>query len=162
MNRLSNIKKVTLPIVQINLIYEHLRTVGRKGLEGVGLWAGVYNSETEFEIRATIIPEQKAYSFEEGLLYSVGEEELHKINVWLYTNNMTLISQIHSHPKEAYHSEMDDAYPIIAKVGGVSIVVPDFAFRPFKLSDWAVYRLDANRDWVELALSETESLIHIV
>lgn len=162
MNKLTNIKKLILPKTQIESVYQHLRQAGNKGVEGVALWVGVYNSETEFEIKATIIPAQKAYSLESGLLYAVGEEELHRINVWLYESKMTLIGQIHSHPNEAYHSEMDDAYPIMAKMGGISIVVPDFAFRPFRLGDWAVYRLHPQNGWVELNSSEVDLLINIV
>lgn len=162
MNNLSNIKTIILHKTQIEYVYQHLRRAGDKELEGVALWAGVYNSQTEFEIKTTIIPAQKAYSQESGLHYEVGEEELHRINVWLYENKMTLICQIHSHPNEAYHSEMDDAYPIMAKMGGISIVVPDFAFQPFRLGDWAVYRLYPQNGWIELNSTEIASLMHIV
>lgn len=162
MKKLSEIKKIILPKLQIASVYKHLRASGEKGLEGVALWSGIFNSDTEFEIKSTIIPAQRAYSSDDGLLYVVGEDELHRINEWLYKNRQTLISQIHSHPGRAYHSNTDDAYPIIARMGGVSIVVPDFAFRPFILEDWAVYRLFPQKGWVELNLRETESLIKII
>lgn len=162
MKKLSEIKRIILPKSEIVFVYKHLREAGKKGVEGVALWSGIYISETEFEIKSTIIPAQKAFCSEDGLLYVVGENELHKINLWLYENKQTLISQIHSHPGRAYHSETDDAFPIIARMGGVSIVVPDFAFRPFVLEDWAVYRLFPQMGWVELTLKETESLIKII
>lgn len=162
MSNFVKIKKIILPQNQIENVYQHLRHVGVKGFEGVALFAGIYNSETEFEIKIAIIPEQEAINIEGGLLYAVGEDELFRINKWLYENKMTLAAQIHSHPGEAYHSEMDDLFPIITKEGGFSIVVPHFAFKPFKLKDWAVYRLFPNQNWMELNPNEVNSLIAII
>jgi hypothetical protein len=162
MKKISGIQKINLPLEQVNPVYNFLRQAGDKGVEGVALWVGNFISEIEFEIKTTIIPAQKAYNIEGGLLYSVGEEELHRINVWLYENNMTLISQIHSHPGRAYHSETDDAYPIVATVGGISIVVPDFAIKSFAVQDWAVYRLSYDNIWVEQTKHQVQSLINII
>src|SRR5690606_12472634 len=144
MKKLSTIQKIILPTSHISHVYEHLRQCGQQGVEGVGLWFGEFQTDVEFLIKSTIIPSQKAYEFEDGLLYTVGEEELERINLWQYENKQTLIAQIHSHPNEAYHSATDDAYPIVTKLGGISIVVPDFAFRAFKIEDWAVYRLSGS------------------
>jgi hypothetical protein len=138
----------------------HLREVGRKGLEGVALWAGKHTAGI-FTVERAIIPSQKAFRTEQGLLYTVGPEELHRINVWLYENQMTLIAQIHSHPGAAYHSETDDSYPIVTTVGALSLVVPDFARAPFELENCAVYRLFSGRGWVELSTTEAEQLIQI-
>lgn len=162
MNKLSEVEKIILPESEIENVYKHLRDAGKRGFEGVALWSGNFLSEDTFEIRATIIPNQKTYSGEDGLLYIVGEDELYRINLWLYEKKQTLITQIHSHPGEAYHSKTDDAFPIIARMGGVSIVVPDFGFRAFTLEDWAVYRLFPQKGWVELTFKETESLIKII
>jgi proteasome lid subunit RPN8/RPN11 len=162
MKKLSNIKKVILPKIEIVCVYNHLRDVGKRGFEGVALWTGNFLSEDTFEIKNTIIPNQKTYNREGGLLYIVGEEELHRINLWLYENKQTLISQIHSHPGEAYHSSTDDSFPIIARMGALSIVVPDFGFRAFTLEDWAVYRLFPQEGWVELPFKDTKSLIQII
>jgi proteasome lid subunit RPN8/RPN11 len=161
MNKLSSINKVILPEDEIASVYAHLREVGKRGFEGVALWTGNYLSEDTFEIKNTIIPNQKTYNREGGLLYIVGEEELHRINLWLYENKQTLISQIHSHPGEAYHSSTDDSFPIIARMGALSIVVPEFGLRAFALEDWAVYRLFPHEGWVELSFKDTESLIQI-
>jgi len=35
--------------------------------------------------------------------------------------------QIHTHPHHAFHSSIDDAFPIIHSVGFLSLVIPDFA-----------------------------------
>jgi hypothetical protein len=38
--------------------------------------------------------------------------------------------QVHTHPKEAFHSGIDDDYPIIHSSGFLSLVIPDFATGP--------------------------------
>jgi hypothetical protein len=129
-------------------------------MEGVALWAGRADDGT-FEVYTTIIPAQTVSRLEEELLYAVDGEELHRINQWLYENKQTLIAQLHTHPGKAYHSEMDDRYPIMATSGGLSIVIPDFAFSDFYLEDWAVYRLLPSKNWTALTTSEIQSLLQI-
>jgi len=87
--------------------------------------------------------------------------ELHRINVWLYEHEMTLIAQIHSHPTDAYHSETDDAIPIITTPGGLSLVVPDFARGPADLTTYAIFRLSESGDWKELASDVSELTIMV-
>lgn len=124
----------------------HLHLSGTAGLEGMALWAGELNGE-RFEVRATIIPQQHGHRTAHGLAVSVPGPELHRINMWLRRNRLRLIAQIHSHPTEAYHSETDDRYAIATALGSFSIVVPDFAVRPFSLNDCAVYRLSLRPWW---------------
>jgi hypothetical protein len=157
----DHVTRITVPLSCVEAVYKHLRSAGEQEVEGVALLAGQI-SANDFSVLSTIIPKQDAYKLEGGLLYSVEGDELHRINVWLYQNRQTLIAQIHSHPGHAYHSETDDAYPIITVLGGVSIVIPYFAAYPFELEDWAVYRLSLDKEWVELSLTEVENLIHFV
>jgi len=86
---------------------------------------------------------------------------LHRINVLLHKNNLRIIAQIHSHPNEAYHSEADDASPIVATIGGVSIVVPRFAADPINLENWAIYRLSPDKRWEQLSSAEVRKTITI-
>ncbi|MBI2270277.1 MAG: Mov34/MPN/PAD-1 family protein [Bacteroidetes bacterium] len=143
------------------MAYKHMREAGKHQLEGVALFSGKEN-ENIFRIEKTIVPEQHAMSLEDGLLYSVSGDELHRINVWLYENKMSLIAQIHSHPTRAYHSATDDAYPIVATVGGVSIVVPDFAFGEADINCCAVYRLHPEKGWIELDKKIKNELIEVI
>lgn len=156
-----HISKIILPLPCIDYVYKRLREAGSEGVECVALWAGNIKADT-FEVKNSIIPAQTAYKIEMGLLYSVDGEELHRINEWLYRNKMTLISQIHSHPGEAYHSDADDRFPIVAVVGGLSIVIPDFAFGEISLSNWAVFRLFPQKGWLQLKEADVSSLIQIV
>ncbi len=161
MSGFLDIKKIVMPHQCLKEAYDHMREHGKYHLEGVALFSGK-ESDNVFHIEKTIVPEQHAMSLEDGLLYSVSGEELHKINVWLYENKMSLVAQIHSHPTRAYHSSTDDAYPIVATVGGVSIVVPDFASGDVDINLCAVYRLHPERGWVELNKKEKNDLIEVI
>ena len=162
MTGLLQISSIKIPLGCVKEVYTHLRKVGVKKFEGVGLWAGVTTDSSSFKVTTTIIPKQTAYNHEQGLLYTVDSEELYKINVFLYENKLTLLSQIHSHPGAAYHSDTDDAFPIVAVNGGLSIVIPDFGFHDISIKHWAVYRLIPNKGWVELDDRQVESLITII
>jgi hypothetical protein len=158
MSGLAHVKKVIVPSACVEEAHSHLRRVGHEGLEGFALWAGELNGDT-FLVRANIIPEQHGLRSDLGVCVVVGGDELHRINVWLYEHDMTLIAQLHSHPNEAYHSTTDDTYPIATTIGSLSLVVPDFAREKFSLSNCAVYRLRPPHGWVKLSLDEVELLI---
>jgi hypothetical protein len=158
MSGLAHVKKVIVPSVCVEEAHSHLRRVGQEGLEGFALWAGESDGDT-FLVRANIIPEQRGLRSDLGVCVVVGGDELHRINVWLFEHQMTLIAQLHSHPNEAYHSTTDDAYPIATTTGSLSLVVPDFAREAFSLAKCAVYRLLPSRRWVELSGDEAARLI---
>lgn len=160
MSGFQGILKIIIPPECIQKAYELMRYAGENRVEGVALFAG-YEKDNEFYIIQTIIPKQTAYRLEVGLLYAVHADELYRINAWLYENNLSVIAQIHSHPNEAYHSETDDEYPIVATKGGISIVVPRFAVDPIDINNWAVYRLSSENYWVELSYSEINKIIQI-
>ena len=157
---LDEIKKIIIPKACIEHVYGHLRECGAKGLEGVALMAGL-KMDTVFQVTYSLIPKQQGYALEDGLIYSVGGEELHRINLWLYEKKLTLAAQIHSHPGRAYHSEMDDRYPIVTVLGGTSIVVPNFGSGDMSKQRWAVYRLAGPLNWRELTPKEIEDFIEI-
>lgn len=160
MSKLTMVNKIILPVDCVNRMMVFFREQGLKRLEAVALWAGVLDGDI-FRVKSTIIPDQQSFNTEDGLLYSVDGDELHLINVWLYKNKMTLLAQIHTHPGAAYHSKTDDDYPIMATLGGLSIVIPDFADSPFNIDNCAVYRLDGQLEWKGLTTTEASTLIHL-
>ncbi len=158
---LTHIDKITISKQHISEAFDFLNYAGKKRVEAVSLFAG-YEEGNTFHIKEVVIPKQLSYILEQGLMYAVEGEELHRINVWLYENNLKLIAQIHSHPSEAYHSSADDRFPIVDTYGGVSIVVPDFANGKIDLNDWAIYRLSLKKTWEKLTNKEIKSLFQII
>lgn len=155
---LLDVHAVRVPLALALKAHDHMSRVGKVGDEGIALWAGVREGET-FHVRETVIPQQRGLRLGSGICATVSGEELHCINVWLYEHGLTLVAQLHSHPTEAYHSETDDAYPIVTTLGCLSLVVPDFAAAPFSLARCAVYRLMPRSGWVRLSAREVETLI---
>lgn len=81
---------------------------------------------------------------------------MHELNATLFQTREVLVVQIHSHPGDAYHSETDDAYPIVTALGGISIVVADFCKHGIIDKSSALYRL-TKEGWVR-----STTLIHDV
>src|SRR3954465_15990189 len=103
---LDNVTSFILSKKSVEEAYLFMRKVGSEGFEAVALLAGIIDGNTAL-ITDTIIPVQTTMRTKSGLLYRVEGKELHAINKYLYKNNLVSIAQIHSHPSEAYHSDMD-------------------------------------------------------
>jgi len=71
--------------------------------------------------------------------------------VWLYEAAEVLAVQVHAHPDAAYHSDTDSAYPIVATLGGLSIVAAEFCRHGLFASSTAIYRLYPD-GWIEQAI----------
>lgn len=138
----------------------HLRLVGRQGNEGFALWIGRRAGHV-FHVDETVIPEQRGLQFASGVCVTVGSEELFRINKYLYATGRQLVAQLHSHPTDAYHSETDDTFPIATTAGAFSLVIPDFAVRPFSLEECAIYRLVPDNGWLEFPAPAVRRVIRL-
>ena len=158
MTGLGDVSEIHVPRRLVTVAMLHLRDVGRRGFEGLALWAGV-KSEKRFEVTDTIVPKQQAIRSRSGVCVTIPPEELHRLNVWLYEKSRRLIAQIHSHPTDAYHSDTDDEFAIATTVGCLSLVVPNFAREPFTIETTAIYRLSADARWEGIPTAAAKRLI---
>lgn len=158
MSGLVDVTEFHVPRILLTEALLHFRDVGRRGFEGFALWAGVCNGQS-CEVTKTIIPEQRGIRNKSGVCVVIPPQELHRINVWLYDNHLTLVAQLHSHPTHAFHSEMDDDIPVATAVGSLSLVIPDFGRGVFCFKSAAVYRLSATAKWDHMSPTEAERLI---
>jgi hypothetical protein len=159
-NGFLDLEEVSVPRRVADEAQAHLRAVGENGFEGFALWAGVRSGQSFF-VKEAIIPAQSGYRSAEGVCVYVGPEELHRINVWLYEHEMTLIGQLHSHPEEAFHSDTDDTFPIATTLGALSLVLPNYARRPFVLAECAIYRLMPTTGWTPMSRRAAARLISV-
>jgi Prokaryotic homologs of the JAB domain len=160
MSGLNDVRLIRVPRRLALDAHAHLRRVGARGLEGFALWAGTRGGDS-FQVSHTVIPEQRGVRSASGVCVTIGPEELHRLNVWLYENKLAVVAQLHSHPGRAYHSDTDDAFPIATAAGCLSLVIPDFASQPFALARCAVYRLSTTGRWLEVPAAEVPRLIEI-
>jgi hypothetical protein len=140
-----------------------LYEVGKSDNEAFVLWAGVFLNQDEFLVKTAIFPEQEAFRTPNGVGVYVSGTELHRISRWIYDNQVVLISQVHSHPTEAYHSDTDDNFPMVTAAGQFSIVVPFFARNQItSLNECAIYRLNEQGEWGEIFSADIDMIFEVV
>ncbi len=153
-----DIDRAVVPRSVLDATMAHLRAAGATGREGFVIWAGV-RSETTMHMLECIVPTQAAYRGEKGVCVVIDGDALFHLNVYLHEKGMLLFAQVHSHPTDAYHSETDDMYAVVTTLGGLSLVVPNFARAAPTPADWAAYRLTGPARWTPLTLEQHRALI---
>lgn len=143
---LGAIRRFRIPRESADETNEALQHAGQDGHELFVLWSGRITDTRVFTINTVHVPQQSSYTLPSGLLVRVDGDELHRVNTWLFEHEERLVAQVHAHPRDAYHSETDDTFPIVTTEGGLSIVVPDFAAIGLEDPATAIYRL-RNGDW---------------
>ena len=159
MNTFESIREFVVPGHLCDATDRQLREAGLDGDERFVLWSGVVRDE-RLLVRTSHSPEQIAYRLAGGLCVRVGADELHRLNVWLYENDEQLAIQVHSHPTEAFHSDTDDAYPMVTTLGGLSLVVPDFARYGVRGPNIALYRL-SSEGWHRLSKAHARRILRL-
>jgi len=100
---LGRIQAVALEDAVVQSTVKALQIFGSHNLEGLVLWLGLVQPERARVIHA-FVPEQQSIADESGVGYFVNGETLFKLNKKLAETGLRLIAQVHSHPREAYHS----------------------------------------------------------
>jgi hypothetical protein len=140
---------------------KELLEAGDNGFELFVLWSGKSGSDETFEITTHHVPEQESFKTSEGLLVRVSGPALHRLNSMLYETGERLAAQVHAHPTSAFHSHTDNSYPIVTALGGLSIVVPDFATRGVFTRGTAGYRL-TNSGWTKISKRRLSRMLRVV
>ncbi len=148
MTDFSNIQSVLVPREVLDDGQQFMRIVGHRGNEGIVLWVGKQDGTT-FQVTNLVIPEQRGIRTADGICAIIEGEELARLNMEFHKRQLQLITQVHSHPSAAYHSETDDEYAVATRIGSFSLVVPDFAVRTFSFEDAAIYRINSAGQWLE-------------
>lgn len=158
MSALAAVEEFFVPLDLAERTLERLRRAGRRGYEAFVLWGGELDSEDpkRFRVVESYLPEQSTMATESGLLVLIDGEALFRVNRAFHERGLILAAQVHSHPTDAYHSDTDDAYPMVTLLGGLSGVVPDFGDGGIgRLEDWAWYRLTGPGAWSPLDSTTT-------
>jgi hypothetical protein len=114
-----------------------MRRAGRAHREGWVLWAGAMRDERNFVVTRPIFPKQEA----SAVHVIVERDEIERIDAELEATREVIGVQLHTHPKDAFHTTVDAENPIITKLGALSVVVPEYAKAALaNLSHCAVYR----------------------
>lgn len=145
---LEAVRRFLVPPDLVEQTLKPLQDAGARGYEAFVLWGGRLIDDECLEFVSAFVPAQTTSRGGEGLLVHVDGEALFRVNQAFYRAGLILAAQVHSHPTRAYHSDTDDAYPLMTLTGGLSGVVPDFGRGGLdRLSDWAWYRLEGAGRW---------------
>lgn len=127
---------------------------GAFGFEGTAMLAGT----SADGITRCVIPDQRPYRHGRHVAVEVTEKGKLELAAALRLDERWL-ARIHSHPGEAFHSDVDDSNPALTAEGALSIVVPFFGLglrRGLEACAVHVYR---DRTWVEIAPEDLSSYL---
>jgi molybdopterin/thiamine biosynthesis adenylyltransferase len=139
---------------------DHFMLHGQNGNECIVYWCGKLIDNDKAVVTSCIYPTQYATA----LGVKVEPSEVARIYLKLYEAREHLLAQLHSHPSAAFHSSVDDYYPVVHKPGLLSIVVPEYGLidpRSF-LTRSAVYEYQAQRVWRKLTLREVRARLKVL
>lgn len=151
------VDRFSIPTIVIQETDRALRHAGQAGCECFVLWSGVVR-DRRFCVQTYHLPTQTRYRSPNGLSVRIDGAELHRLNRWLFDVGEVLGVQVHSHPTTAFHSDTDNAYPIVTLLGGLSIVVPHFGRAGLQGGGVAVFRLEST-GWMAISTQTASTLL---
>ncbi len=124
--------------------FDHFRRCGQGRRECQALWISPWQAPQT--IADVIHPAHSANA--QGFL--LDSTWLSKFWVDLAETSRGIRIQIHTHPRDAFHSPTDDAFPIIHTPGFLSLVIPNFAMGPVGFNDAYLTEITQNGRWREI------------
>lgn len=137
-----------------------LRSAGGRRSEGVVLWLG-QREPNRIVVTTAYVPEQEAADD----FFRIPPPAMAALLRYLDESGTFIAAQVHSHPREAFHSVADNTWAIVRHLGALSLVVPHFAraTSPTAFLDHiAAFRLSAKNVWQEIDATDRRRSIEIV
>ncbi len=146
---------VTCPSTVLSTTLAHLREAGTRRCECIVLWLG-RPADGVIRVEEAYVPRHKARED----MFHIPPESMASLHARLRKHRLMVAAQVHSHPRQAFHSLADDRWAIIRHEGALSLVLPYFAARttPFNFGDEVkVYRFSDMAEWIEVPRPEVEA-----
>jgi proteasome lid subunit RPN8/RPN11 len=151
-------RHLSVPRSLVAATLHELRNAGAESKERLVLWTGQPGPRAHAS--TMVVPPQDA----DLDYFHVPPMGMRAVFDALRPNRHAVLAQIHSHPGEAFHSEVDDEWAIVRYEGALSIVVPYFASdttpKSF-LEDAAVFVLRADDVWHEVPPHQLHHLLEM-
>jgi proteasome lid subunit RPN8/RPN11 len=123
--------------------FRTLRECGRAECECAVFWTGPSN-ESVADALEHPLHERSPFGYE------VESNWLTQFWKRLAKSDRSVKVQLHSHPADAFHSRVDDEWPIVSQAGFLSVVIPDFAQGAPSLDTAWIGRLERDGTWLRL------------
>jgi proteasome lid subunit RPN8/RPN11 len=133
-----------------------LREAGTRRCECIVLWLG-RPADGVIRVEEAYVPLHEARED----MFHIPPASMATLHAHLRKHRLMVAAQVHSHPREAFHSLADDRWAIIRHEGALSLVLPYFAASTTPLNfhdEVKVYRFSDAAEWVEVARTEVEPL----
>jgi len=134
-----------IPAALFEKTFEHFRQCGGGRRECQVLWVSSWDAPET--ITDVVHPRHLAHSGG----FQLSSDWINQFWLDLARTNRGIRVQIHTHPFEAFHSHIDDAYPIIHTTGFLSLVIPDFGLGAIGLDRAYLTEIDESGKWQERA-----------
>ncbi len=128
--------------------FGHFRRCGAGRLGCQALWIGPWAEPNR--ITEAVHPKHRSHA------YGFDLDDAWLSDFWfrLAEEGLGIRVQVHTHPTIAFHSDVDDAYPVIHTPGFLSLVIPDFAFGPVGFAGAYLTEIQADGSWSEVSIAE--------
>lgn len=126
-----------------------LQKVGEDYKEGIAYWSGILNRSNGI-IKNVIFADDYPEFHNEPYFANVSLETSFKIGEKIHQRNEFLFAQIHTHPSDAFHSFVDNNYPISHRIGFLSVVIPNFGKNIDSLQQCKIFEYKGKAKWDEL------------
>jgi hypothetical protein len=134
---------LTLPETLLTATFEQFRSCGDGHRECVAYWCA---DRSEPDVLTRVVhPAHTAF----GGGYQVDDDWVMQFFVSLHRSEELGRVQIHTHPRAAGHSWIDDGYSLVPAAGFFSLVVPDFALGLVGLDRTHLVEMRADGEWDE-------------
>lgn len=127
--------------------FEHFRTCGRGSRECQVLWTSRWERLHVIDEVVHPLHEARCGGFE------LDSKWLTTFWLELARRSHGIRVQVHTHPREAFHSDIDDAFPVVHAEGFLSLVIPNFGLGPVGFERAYLARIDGNGKWREASIA---------
>lgn len=138
---------------QLRDTFSELRRCGQGHRECQTLWASPWSQPDR--ITRVLHPDHAATATS----FDLDDEALTALWIKLAQEDLGVRVQVHTHPGQAYHSGVDDRWPLIHTPGFLSLVIPRFAMGAGSLEHAYLAELGSDGRWRGV---EVDSRIQVV
>lgn len=121
-----SIRKLDVPAPVFRRTLDRLSGSGRAASESVAYWSGTLRRSRVGAVRSVIFADDYAGFAGSPWHARVTRDAAMRIGLEVHRKEEIMFAQVHTHPREAFHSRVDDAHPISHRRGFFSLVIPCF------------------------------------
>ena len=136
-----------IPSALVAETFDHFRRCGQGERECQLVWTSAW--ERPESISRVVHPCHRSHSGG----FELDGPWLNTFWLELSRNQHGIRFQVHTHPSEAFHSAVDDRFPIIHSVGFLSLVIPNFGLGQVGFNGAYLAEIQPNGAWCQIPIA---------